>query len=50
MKFLFNISCIFSLAVLLGGCLASTTSPTGVSCDYMPGKAIWEMPLICQGR
>lgn len=36
-------------ALTLGGCLASTTSPVGVNCDYTQGKALWELPLDCQG-
>lgn len=34
----------------LSGCLASTTSPVGVNCDYSQGKPLWELPLDCQGR
>ena len=37
-------------ALVLSGCLASTTSPDGVNCDYSQGKPMWEMPLACQGR
>ena len=37
-------------ALTLVGCLASTTSPVGVNCDYSQGKPLWEMPLDCQGR
>ena len=39
---------LFILA--LSGCLASTTSPVGVNCDYSQGKPVWEMPLACQGK
>lgn len=35
-------------AITLSGCLASTTSPDGVNCNYSQGKPIWEMPLDCQ--
>jgi hypothetical protein len=38
------------LVLALSGCLASTTSPEGVSCDYRQEKPLWEMPLVCQGR
>ncbi len=38
------------VAMALSGCLASTTSPVGVNCDYSQGKPLWEMPLDCQGR
>ena len=40
-------SALFAMA--LSGCLASTTSPDGVNCNYAQGKPIWEMPLDCQG-
>ena len=36
-------------AMVLSGCLASTTSPDGVNCDFSQGKPLWEMPLDCQG-
>jgi len=36
-------------AMVLSGCLASTTSPDGVNCDFSQGKPMWEMPLDCQG-
>lgn len=35
--------------IALAGCLASTTSPDGVNCNYSQGKPLWEMPLDCQG-
>jgi hypothetical protein len=38
------------LSLVLSGCLASTTSPEGVNCDFSQGKPLWEMPLACQGR
>lgn len=34
----------------LSGCLASTSSPVGLNCDYSLEKPLWEMPLACQGR
>ena len=46
-----QISTLLALLVLtltLSGCLASTTSPDGVNCDYTHGKPLWEMPLDCQ--
>jgi len=48
-----NLFIIFGSAMLvlgLSGCLASTTSPVGVNCDYTPGESFWELPLACQGR
>jgi hypothetical protein len=48
-----NLFIVFGSAMLilgLSGCLASTTSPVGVNCDYSQGKPLWEMPLACQGR
>ncbi|AGG34616.1 hypothetical protein D521_2050 [beta proteobacterium CB] len=50
MKKLFKISCMTLLIWALSGCLASTTSPVGVNCDFSQGKPLWEMPLDCQGR
>jgi hypothetical protein len=50
MKKLFKLSCIALFVWVLSGCLASTTSPVGVNCDYSQGKPLWEMPLDCQGR
>lgn len=38
------------ILLALGGCMASTTSPVGVNCDFSQGKPLWEMPLDCQGR
>ena len=40
-------SALFS--IILSGCLASTTSPDAVNCNYSQGKPLWEMPLDCQG-
>jgi hypothetical protein len=37
-------------ALCLSGCLASTTSPVGVNCDFSQEKPLWEMPVACQGR
>ena len=41
------VSSLFVLA--LSGCLASTTSSVAINCDYTQGKALWELPLVCQG-
>ena len=41
---------IAGAALCLGGCLASTTSPVGVNCDFSQEKSLREMPLDCQGR
>jgi hypothetical protein len=49
MKKLFSTLSLILLALTLGGCLASTTSPDGVNCNYDQGKPLWEMPLDCQG-
>ena len=47
----------FALMLLIAGfvcclsaCLASTTSPVGVNCDFSQEKPLREMPLDCQGR
>jgi hypothetical protein len=34
--------------VSLGGCLASTTSPDGVNCNFSKEKPMMDMPLDCQ--
>ena len=47
-KILLNALLVLSI-LGLGGCLASTTSPDGVNCNYAQGKPMWEMPLDCQG-
>lgn len=47
-KLLFTITS-FLVVMTLSGCLASTTSPDGVNCNYAQGKPMWEMPLDCQG-
>jgi hypothetical protein len=41
---------IAGAALCLNGCLASTTSPVGVNCDFSQEKPLREMPLDCQGR
>ena len=45
-------SMIFAVGVvlILSACLASTTSPDGVNCDFSKEKPLWEMPVACQGR
>jgi hypothetical protein len=48
-KFPLALNMIF-VALALSGCLASTTSPDGVNCNYSQNKPLWEMPLACQGR
>jgi hypothetical protein len=50
MKKIFLALTVTSFALVLGGCLASTTSPDGVNCDFSHGKPMWEMPVACQGR
>lgn len=41
---------IVGIILCLSGCLASTTSPVGVNCDFSQEKPLWEMPVACQGR
>jgi PBP1b-binding outer membrane lipoprotein LpoB len=41
---------VIFFALALNGCLASTTSPDGVNCNYSQEKPLWEMPIACQGR
>jgi hypothetical protein len=48
MKKTFLTLTITFFAITLSGCLASTTSPDGVNCNYSQGKPMWEMPLDCQ--
>jgi hypothetical protein len=49
MKSVFNFFLVL-LTLALSGCLASTTSPVGVACDYRQNMLLWQMPLVCQGR
>ena len=46
-KLLLTLTAGFSI-LALSGCLASTTSPDGVNCNYSQEKPMWEMPLDCQ--
>ena len=47
----FSLMLSIALAALcLSACLASTTSPVGVNCDFSQEKPLREMPLDCQGR
>ena len=41
---------IVALLLALTGCLASTNSPHGISCDFSQDRELWQMPLVCQGR
>jgi hypothetical protein len=50
MKKIFLALTMTVFALVLSACLASTTSPDGVNCDFSQGKPMWEMPLACQGR
>lgn len=50
MKKIIHYSLSIWVLLALTGCLASTTSPVGVNCDFSEEKPIWEMPLACQGR
>ncbi len=38
---------VTSFALVLSGCLASTTSPDGLNCDFSQQKPLWEMPTAC---
>lgn len=49
MKQVCKLVCTLSFLITLGGCLASTTSPVGINCDYSQGKPFWELPVDCQG-
>ncbi len=49
MKKIFLALTVTLFSLVLSGCLASTTSPDGVNCDFSQGKPLWEMPLDCQG-
>jgi hypothetical protein len=50
LKELEKMKTFFMIAISLGlsGCLASTQSPVGVTCDYSQGKPTWDLPLACQ--
>ncbi|MFZ4063294.1 MAG: hypothetical protein ACOYK2_08510 [Polynucleobacter sp.] len=48
-KLLYTLAATLGI-LALGGCLASTTSPVGVNCDFSKELPLWEMPLVCQGR
>lgn len=48
MKIHRNVTTIVLTTLLLSGCLASTSSPDGVACDFSTGKPVWELPLVCQ--
>ena len=50
MKNLLTITFMALLTLGLAGCLASTTSPIGLNCDYSKGVPIPDMPEDCQGR
>jgi hypothetical protein len=50
MKKLFVLISMMVLTLGLAGCLASTTSPIGLNCDYSKGIPIPDMPEDCQGR
>ncbi len=48
MRLLLRLMCTALFGFLLGGCLASTTSPVGVNCDFSQEKPLYDMPLDCQ--
>ncbi|MCX7245341.1 MAG: hypothetical protein NT054_06700 [Burkholderiales bacterium] len=49
MKELLKISSGILISLILGGCLASTSSPVGPNCNYGSARTLWDMPLACQG-
>lgn len=49
MKLSFFIFLGMLMSTILSGCMASTASTVGVSCNYSQGKLLWELPLTCQG-
>jgi len=49
MKKLFCTSFVVLSIVTLGGCLASTTSPVGVNCNFSQQLPLWEMNQACVG-
>jgi hypothetical protein len=49
MKKLLSTSFAAFLILALGGCLASTTSPVGVNCDFSQQLPLWEMNQACVG-
>ena len=48
MRLMLRLTYTTLFGLCLGGCLASTTSPVGVNCDFSQEKPLWEMPLDCQ--
>jgi hypothetical protein len=49
MKNLFRAFLLTLFALILSGCLASTTSPVGLNCNFSQQKPLWEMPPACYG-
>jgi hypothetical protein len=49
MKKLLNAFTIALFTIALSGCLASTTSPDGLTCSFSQQKPLWEMPPGCYG-
>lgn len=50
MEKILNLTALTLLVLTLGGCLASTTSPDGLNCDFSTQKPLWEMPSACVGN
>jgi len=50
MKKILSLISLALLAAVLNGCMASSSSPVGVNCDFSKEKPISEMPVDCQGR
>ena len=50
MKKTLSLISLVLLVATLNGCLASSSSPVGVNCNYSKELPISEMPLDCQGR
>ena len=49
MKKILYLMCAAYFALALGGCAASSTSPTGVNCNFSQERPLTDMPLDCQG-
>ena len=48
MRLMLRVTYTALIGLSLAGCLASTTSPVGVNCDFSQEKPLYDMPLDCQ--
>ncbi len=48
MKKILSLISLALLAAVLNGCMASSSSPVGVNCDFSKGIPLNNMPLACQ--